>query len=67
MVAEHEDQTDCFGNPDSVDPHHSPVYMPRFQLWKVSIFLKETFVMLNFNHYFCDYCIRDKKIHSLCM
>lgn len=30
VVEEHEDQTDCFGHPYCVDPHHSPLCMPWF-------------------------------------
>lgn len=36
MVAEHEGQTDCFGDSHRFDPHHSPFGVPWFQLWKVS-------------------------------
>lgn len=46
VAAEYEDQADCFGNSDSVDPHHSPLYLPRVQLCKkISCFLPEAFVL----------------------
>lgn len=30
VVAEHEDQTDRFGNPYCIDPHHRSLRMPWF-------------------------------------
>ena len=46
VAAEHEDQADCFGNSDIVDPHHSPLCLPWVQLWeKISCSLPEAFVL----------------------
>ena len=47
MAAKYEDQTDCFGNSDCIDPNNSPLGMPWFQLWKVRIFLEEAFQLAN--------------------
>ncbi|KAE8671784.1 VAMP726 protein [Hibiscus syriacus] len=34
VVTKHEDQAHCSGNTDCLDPHHCPLYLPRFQLRK---------------------------------
>lgn len=47
MAAKYEDQTDCFGNSHCIDPYHSALCMPWFQLWKVRIFLEEAFHLAN--------------------
>ncbi|GAY33736.1 hypothetical protein CUMW_007830 [Citrus unshiu] len=46
VAAKYEDQADCFGNTDCLDPHHSPLCLPWFQLRKMSAILQEAYIML---------------------
>lgn len=45
VAAEHENQADCFGNTDCLDPHHSPLCLQRFQLWKMSAVLQGPYIL----------------------
>jgi hypothetical protein len=36
VAAKHEGEADCFGNSDSVDPHHNPLCLPWVQLREMS-------------------------------
>ena len=65
VAAEYEDQADCFGNSDSVDPHHSPLYLPRVQLWKkISCFLPVASVLFIKT---CNYISRENIIYVYVM
>ncbi|KAH9795802.1 Vesicle-associated membrane protein 722 [Citrus sinensis] len=46
VAAKYEDQADCFGNTDCLDPHHSPLCLPWFQLRKMSAILQEAYITL---------------------
>lgn len=56
VAAEYEDQADCFGNSDSVDPYHSPLYLPWVQLCKKISCLPEAFVLFIKS---CNYISRE--------
>lgn len=53
VAAEHEDQADCFGDSNSIDPRYSPLCLPWVQLLIMSSFLQEAFypVYLNSRSY----------------
>lgn len=48
VAAKYEDQADCFGNIDCLDPDHSALCLPWVQLWKMSLIHAErqAYIML---------------------
>lgn len=49
VAAKYEDQADCFGNTDCLDPHHSPLCLPWFQLRKMRAILQERLYIMLFS------------------
>ncbi|KAK6264412.1 hypothetical protein SCA6_019846 [Theobroma cacao] len=43
VAAKHEDQADCSRNTDCLDPHHCPLCLPWFQLWKMNAVLESAY------------------------